>query len=116
MFRAKRDYVPGSLSTTADERWHYIAEASLVYHTPIGPVSLALTKYDLRNWKNMYLTFNFGYAIFAPKEPSIDGRGGAAPAGEAPARDFRLSGPVPHHFFCYRNNRFLKYFHKFAPE
>ena len=67
MFRAKRDYVPGSLSTTADERWHYIAEASLVYHTPIGPVSLALTKYDLRNWKNMYLTFNFGYAIFAPK-------------------------------------------------
>ena len=44
-----------------------IAEASLVYHTPIGPVSLALTKYDLRNWKNMYLTFNFGYAIFAPK-------------------------------------------------
>jgi NTE family protein len=50
-----------------DKRWHYIAEASLVYHTPIGPVSLALTKYDLRNWKNMYLTFNFGYAIFAPK-------------------------------------------------
>ena len=67
MFRAKRAYVPGSRSTTADERWHYIAEASLVYHTPIGPVSLALTKYDLRNWKNMYLTFNFGYAIFAPK-------------------------------------------------
>ncbi len=54
-----------------DERWHYIAEASLVYHTPIGPVSLALTKYDLRNWKNMYLTFNFGYAIFAPRGRSI---------------------------------------------
>ena len=50
-----------------DERWHYIAEASLVYHTPIGPVSLALTKYDLRDWRNMYLTFNFGYAIFAPR-------------------------------------------------
>ncbi len=51
----------------ADERWHYIAEASLVYHTPLGPVSLALTKYDLHDWRNMYLTFNFGYAIFAPK-------------------------------------------------
>lgn len=48
-------------------QFHYIAEASLVYHTPIGPVSLALTKYDLDNWRNMYLTFNFGYAIFAPK-------------------------------------------------
>jgi NTE family protein len=51
----------------ADQRWHYITEASLVYHTPIGPVSLALTKYDLHDWRNMYLTFNFGYAIFAPK-------------------------------------------------
>ena len=54
-------------SGRADERWHYMAEASLVYHTPFGPVALALTKYDLRDWKNMYLTFNFGYAIFAPK-------------------------------------------------
>ena len=64
MFREKRDFNPLG---GADERWHYIAEASLVYHTPIGPVSLSLTKYDLKNWKNMYLTFNFGYAIFAPK-------------------------------------------------
>ena len=23
--------------------------------------------FDLKNWRNMYLTFNFGYAIFAPK-------------------------------------------------
>lgn len=64
MFREKWDFNPLG---NADERWHYIAEASLVYHTPIGPVSLALTKYDLKNWRNMYLTFNFGYAIFAPK-------------------------------------------------
>ena len=64
MYRRKRDFNPFGV---ADERWHYIAEASLVYHTPIGPVSLSLTKYDLKNWKNMYLTFNFGYAIFAPK-------------------------------------------------
>ena len=32
-----------------------------------GETGLALTKYDLKNWRNMYLTFNFGYAIFAPK-------------------------------------------------
>ena len=67
MFREKRSFGPGVSGPVEDKRWHYIAEASLVYHTPIGPVSLALTKYDLRNWKNMYLTFNFGYAIFAPK-------------------------------------------------
>jgi len=56
-------------------------------------VSLALTKYDLRNWKNMYLTFNFGLMAIAFRtpegNPSIDGaRGGAAPAGEAPAEGF----------------------------
>ena len=48
------------------EKMQYITEASFVYHTPIGPVSLSLTKYDLKSWHNMYLTFNFGYAIFAP--------------------------------------------------
>lgn len=47
--------------------WHYIADLSVVYHTPLGPVSLALTKYDIRNWKNMYLSFNFGLLIFSPK-------------------------------------------------
>lgn len=68
MYRNKRDYIPAGFDRTrADRRMHYIAEASLVYHTPIGPVSLALTKYDLDSWRNMYLTFNFGYAIFAPK-------------------------------------------------
>ncbi len=45
----------------------YIAEAALVYHTALGPISLAATKYDVRDWNNLYLTFNFGYAIFAPK-------------------------------------------------
>lgn len=44
----------------------YIAEASLVYHTPIGPVSLSLTKYNIKTWNNLYLTFNFGYTLFAP--------------------------------------------------
>ena len=52
--------------TLPGESMQYIVETSLVYHTPIGPVSLSLTKYDLRSRNNMYLTFNFGYAIFAP--------------------------------------------------
>jgi len=69
MYREKRSFLPLAYNAGAgfDDRMHYIAEASLVYHTPIGPVSLALTKYDLRNGKNLYLTFNFGYAIFAPR-------------------------------------------------
>lgn len=65
MFRERHPRL--SPSGRADERWHYIAEASLVYHTPLGPVSLSATKYDLHGWKNTYLTFNFGYAIFAPR-------------------------------------------------
>lgn len=31
------------------EKMQYITEASFVYHTPIGPVSLSLTKYDLKS-------------------------------------------------------------------
>ena len=48
-------------------QWRYIADLSVVYRTPIGPVSLSLTKYDLSDWHNTYLTFNFGLLIFAPK-------------------------------------------------
>lgn len=51
----------------AGEVMHYMSDFSLIYHTPIGPVSLALTKYDFKSSKNMYLTFNFGYAIFGRK-------------------------------------------------
>ena len=53
-------------SYTASQ-WHYVADLSVVYHTPLGPVSLAFTKYDLNNWKNSYLSFNFGLLIFSPK-------------------------------------------------
>lgn len=52
---------------TSNNSLHYITEASLIYHTPLGPVSLSLTKYELDSWDNMYLMFNFGYAIFAPR-------------------------------------------------
>ncbi|WP_418982379.1 patatin-like phospholipase family protein [Alistipes sp.] len=68
MYREKRDHDPLLADFEAeDRRMHYIADASLVYHTPIGPVSLGLTKYDLHDWKNMYLVFSFGYPMFAPK-------------------------------------------------
>ena len=50
-----------------DEAFHYMSDFSLIYHTPIGPVSLAVTKYDFTSKNNLYLTFNFGYAIFGRK-------------------------------------------------
>lgn len=58
MFRDRRYVV---------SRWRYITDLSVVYRTPVGPVSLSLTKYDLSSWHNTYLTFNFGLLIFAPK-------------------------------------------------
>ncbi len=51
----------------ASERLHYIGELTTVYHSSVGAVSLSLTKYDLGDWNNFYLTFGFGIPIFAPK-------------------------------------------------
>ncbi len=45
----------------------FIGDISFIYHTRFGPLSLALTKYNLSNINNLYLTFNFGHSIFAPK-------------------------------------------------
>lgn len=53
--------------TETSSNMQYLAEMALVYHTALGPISLAATKYDVRNWNNLYLTFNFGYTLFAPK-------------------------------------------------
>ncbi|MFR9623028.1 MAG: patatin-like phospholipase family protein, partial [Rikenellaceae bacterium] len=39
---------------------HYISQASLSYNTSIGPMKLAFTKYNIDEWNNLYLTFNFG--------------------------------------------------------
>ena len=68
MLRDSRYHTP-ELFDIPDEarKWHHIADMSLIYHTAIGPVSLSLTKYDLNSWHNMYCTFSFGYALFAPK-------------------------------------------------
>ena len=53
--------------TERDDYMRYITDLSLVYHTRIGPLSLSLTKYDLDSRDNLYVTFNFGYAIFGRK-------------------------------------------------
>ena len=47
--------------------WQYIADFSISYNSIVGPVSLTLTKYDISSPNNLYLTFNFGYLLFAPK-------------------------------------------------
>ena len=45
----------------------YIADLSLIYRTLVGPVSLSVTKYGLKNGNNLYMSINFGYPLFAPK-------------------------------------------------
>ena len=42
----------------------FIYNSSLVYQTPVGPVSLTVSKYDATNRDNWFLTFNFGFTIF----------------------------------------------------
>ena len=51
----------------ADEYMHYIGDLSFVYHTPIGPVSLSVTKYNFDTKNNCYVMFNFGYPIFGSR-------------------------------------------------
>ncbi len=43
------------------------SEIALAYKTPIGAVRLTATKYGFDTTNNLYLTFNFGYTIFAPR-------------------------------------------------
>ncbi len=51
----------------SDDFLHYIGDLSFVYHTPIGPVSLSVTKYNFTTKNNCYVMFNFGYPIFGAK-------------------------------------------------
>ena len=48
------------------QRVRYIFDASLVYQTLVGPLSLSVSKYDIQR-NNWFMTFNFGYAIFNKK-------------------------------------------------
>ena len=50
-----------------NNRWQYIADLSVTYRSVLGSVSLSLTKYGMNNGDNLYLTFNFGYMMFAPR-------------------------------------------------
>lgn len=49
------------------DNWQYIADLSLIYRTLVGPVSLSVTKYGLKNGNNLYMSINFGYPLFVPK-------------------------------------------------
>ncbi len=54
------------MSAGVKQRIRYIFNASLVYQTFIGPISLTLSKYDTSR-DNWFFTFNFGYALFNKK-------------------------------------------------
>ena len=49
------------------EYMHYIGDFAFVYHTPVGPVSLSVTKYNFDTRNNCYVLFNFGHPIFGSK-------------------------------------------------
>ncbi|MFI3292693.1 MAG: patatin-like phospholipase family protein [Rikenellaceae bacterium] len=69
MFREKYIDEKGEVSRPIGDSYsmQFISDLSIFYHTRMGPVSLALTKYNLHNMDNLYLTFNFGFSMFAPK-------------------------------------------------
>ncbi|MFI3328160.1 MAG: patatin-like phospholipase family protein [Rikenellaceae bacterium] len=68
MLRDKTDGINTYTQTTGKgAELLYSAEATVAYKTPLGPVRLSLTKYDISSKNNMYLTLNFGYTIFAPR-------------------------------------------------
>jgi NTE family protein len=49
------------------DQWQYIADLSVTYRTVVGPVSLSIAKYGIKNSNNLYMSINFGYPLFAPK-------------------------------------------------
>lgn len=62
-------FLPDNLAEHRDnirQRLRYIFDGALVFQTIAGPVSLSVSKYDMRR-NNWFLTFNFGYAIFNKK-------------------------------------------------
>ncbi len=46
---------------------HHILQSTIAYNTPLGPATLSATKYDLDSLDNLYITFNFGFTIFAQR-------------------------------------------------
>ncbi len=62
-------YEPDTLYIADDAgmNMQYAAEIAFTYTTTIGPLSLSMSKYNIKSWNNLYLTFNFGYPIFSPR-------------------------------------------------
>lgn len=63
-------FLPGGIEMKqigVRQRMRYMFDASLVYQTLVGPVSLSLSKYDAKGNNNFFVTFNFGLAIFNSK-------------------------------------------------
>ncbi len=67
MLRDSYDETTYEVTNGGDLTMRYISQASITYESGIGPASLALTKYNIKNWDNLYLMISFGYPIFAPK-------------------------------------------------
>lgn len=58
--------------TTSAERdsgitLQYTSEVALSYKTSVSALTLSLSKYNVENWNNLYLTFNYGFMIFSPR-------------------------------------------------
>ena len=53
--------------TRVPDRLRYIASATLVYQSPVGPVSFNYSHYAVSGVKRDYFTFNIGYLLFNKK-------------------------------------------------
>lgn len=63
-------FVPMSSNAVGNDnsnRVRMMFSSIAVYQTPVGAISLALSKYNARANNNWFLTFNFGYTIFNRK-------------------------------------------------
>lgn len=67
MYRNKYEVYGVEAGVIGSDQLHHICEATLVYHSTLGALSLSLTKYDIKDWDNLYLTFGFGVPLFSPK-------------------------------------------------
>lgn len=62
--RIESDENNKAVYSSSDLDPYYIGSGSLIYHSPLGPVSLNLNYYDKRDEGPWSFSFNFGYTIF----------------------------------------------------
>ena len=60
-------YPQHDMTFAKSERLRYILDASLVYQSLIGPISLSLSKYDTPRNNNWFISFNLGFAMFSKR-------------------------------------------------